>query len=664
MADGNALSDSPALVVLELLAVDAPPGHFQELLDRARREKLPPAPLEEWERATRLALKIQASGHQRRQRESVMADLVDTVHDMTIPYDPDSLLEVITSRARRLLGFDMAYISLRTPGGGSYVHSSDGDTTSLNIGLVVERSRGLGELAHESGAPAWTSDYLNDDRIPHGEQLDAVVRAEGLHAILVVPIRQGGASIGALYGADRVVRHFTPDEISVMRYLADFAAVALEKARLLERSRQEIVALESAGVRAEAAIARLRQLADARAALAALVLGGGDPHELAEAAATALGAGLVVSDGCGRTLAGAGHAPDLDEGRIREAALEAHAAGGPVRVAPGVWAAPVGAGGEPGLVLLRTGGPEAAEDGREPTEDERAFLGFVGQAVALLLAVRRSTAGAEGPPREEFFDTLLTAVATQSPDQLGRQARQLGLDPDAPHVVVVARPAGAEHGKAVVWASSYAYRGSGLMKAQDGDIVLLLPGADASAVARAVSGELSPLLAEPVTVASAGPADSLASVAPVYQEALRCLDALLALDGAGSAASLDDLGFLGLLLSDDQDVDGFVASVLGPVLDHDAERMTRLVETVEAYFAAGSSPTRAAGGLHVHPNTVTRRLERITELLGPGWQRPERATEAQLALRLLRARDVLRRRREAVPGRRESAGGPQDTLGK
>ncbi|MEU4349191.1 GAF domain-containing protein [Streptomyces sp. NPDC023838] len=654
MVDGKAFADAPALAVLELLALDSPPGHFQELLDRARRENLPREPLEELERATRLALKIQASSHQRRQRESIMADLVNTVHDMTIPYDPDTLLKVITSRARRLLGFDMAYISLRRPGGGSYVHSSDGDTTSLNVGLVVEESQGLGELAHETGAPYWTSDYLNDERIPHGEQLDAVVRAEGLHAIMVVPIRQGGVSIGALYGADRVVRHFTPDEISFMRYLADFAAVALEKARLLERSRKEIVELESEGVRAQDTIARLRQLSGALASLVGLVLGGGDLHELVKAAAGTLDAGLVVSDGCGRTLARAGEAPELDGARTRDAALEAHAAGGPVEIAPNVWAAPVGAGEERGLVLLR------AE--RELTEDERDFLASVGRAVALLLVVQRSTAVAEGPLRDEFFAGLLTD-ATQPPGQLTRQAYRLGLDADAPHVVVVARPEGGEHAKAVVWSSSYAYRSSGLMKVHEGDIVLLLPGTDASAVARAVSGELSPLLAAPVTVASAGPAASLASVAQVYQEALRCFDALLALDGAGSAASIDDLGFLGLLLSDDHDVDGFVASVIGPVLDHDAERATRLAATMEAYFAAGSSPTRAAGGLHVHPNTVTRRLERITELLGPGWQQPERATEAQLALRLLRARDVLRRRREAVLGRREAATDAQDTLG-
>jgi sugar diacid utilization regulator len=36
----------------------------------------------------------------------------------------------------------------------------------------------------------------------------------------------------------------------------------------------------------------------------------------------------------------------------------------------------------------------------------------------------------------------------------------------------------------------------------------------------------------------------------------------------------------------------------------------------------------------VHTNTVAQRLERITRLVGDGWQSPERALELQLALRL------------------------------
>ena len=37
-------------------------------------------------------------------------------------------------------------------------------------------------------------------------------------------------------------------------------------------------------------------------------------------------------------------------------------------------------------------------------------------------------------------------------------------------------------------------------------------------------------------------------------------------------------------------------------------------------------------------NTVTQRLERVANLLGADWQKPERALEVQLALRLHRLR--------------------------
>ncbi|MBT2368690.1 helix-turn-helix domain-containing protein [Streptomyces sp. ISL-10] len=640
--------DSLVLDVLEMLALDSPPGRFQDLLDRARRENLPLMSLVELERAVQLALRIQDFSHQRRRRESVMAGLVTTVHDMTVPYDPAALLKVITSRARALLGFDMTYISLRNPEGGSYIHSSDGDTTTLNVRRVLEEGYGLGSLAQEAGAPCWTSDYLNDDRIPHRQHLDSFVRAEGLHAIMAVPIRQDGVPVGVLYAAERIVRHFTPDEISCMQCLADFAAVALEKARILHRSQQENAELASANARGKADIARLRELARASSELGALALGSGDLEESAKIAARALDAALVVSDACGQAFAYAGRVPEFNGELIAQAVLEAHGAGGPVAMGENAWAAPLRAGDELGVVLLQS----AQSLGR----DELDFLGFVAQMMSLQLVMQDNAAAAQGPLRDEFLGELLTATPQLPPDQLARRAMQLGIDSDKLHVVVAVRLEGDERGKAVAWSSTYAHHRSGLMTVHADDIVLLLPGTDASAAARTVFGELSPLLAEPVTVASAGPAVGLSSVSEVYQEVLRCCDALIALDGVGSAASVDDLGFLGLLLSDNYDVDRFVESVLGPVLAHDAERKTNLVATLEAYFASGNSPRKAASRLYVHRNTVTRRLESIAELLGPGWQHPRQATEAQLALRLLRARDALRRRREA-------ASGAQDTLG-
>ena len=105
-----------------------------------------------------------------------------------------------------------------------------------------------------------------------------------------------------------------------------------------------------------------------------------------------------------------------------------------------------------------------------------------------------------------------------------------------------------------------------------------------------------------------------------------------------------DLGFAGLVPGTPPDVDGYLERVLGPVAAHDARRGSDLVATLEAYFACGASPRRAAGALHVHVNTVAQRLERVAALLGADWQPPDRALEIQLALRLRR----LRRPRERV----------------
>jgi DNA-binding PucR family transcriptional regulator len=164
----------------------------------------------------------------------------------------------------------------------------------------------------------------------------------------------------------------------------------------------------------------------------------------------------------------------------------------------------------------------------------------------------------------------------------------------------------------------------------------MLPGEDAAAPARRVSKDLTTLLGKPVTAGSSGPATGPDGIAVAYQEAERCTDALLSLGSSGQAASTAELGFVGLLLSERRDTRRFVTDAIGPVIEYDNRRGTALVATLEAYFGAGGSASRAAEALHVHVNTVTQRLERIAQLIGQHWQRPDRALEIQLALRLHR----------------------------
>ena len=53
-------------------------------------------------------------------------------------------------------------------------------------------------------------------------------------------------------------------------------------------------------------------------------------------------------------------------------------------------------------------------------------------------------------------------------------------------------------------------------------------------------------------------------------------------------------------------------------------------------YARSLTHTKAetATEMHVHPNTIGQRLDRVGRLLGATWRNPERRVEVQIALRL------------------------------
>lgn len=176
------------------------------------------------------------------------------------------------------------------------------------------------------------------------------------------------------------------------------------------------------------------------------------------------------------------------------------------------------------------------------------------------------------------------------------------------------------------------------MSAEHDEAVVLLLPQDAAGppeqAAREAAERLARLTGGPVTVGAGRPATGPPALAAACAEGRRCVRALRVLGRAGQGASVESLGFLGVLLGDGHQVSGFVTRTLGPLLAYDARRGTELVHTLRAYFACGGSLTRAKDELHVHVNTVVQRLDRVGQLLGADWQEPERALELQLALRL------------------------------
>ncbi|MGW1934135.1 GAF domain-containing protein, partial [Streptomyces sp. NPDC001919] len=208
-ADGTGGADA-LLSVLELLALKAPPARFTGLLDDARLTGLAGADLDRLERAVALAAEIDTGREQEERREAELATLTDTARDLTLSYDLDSLLRVITRRARRLLGLDLAYVTLRGPHGSCYVHTTEGSRTGqtggprIAPGLRIAEGHGLDGAVQSRGEAVWTADYLADERfalsgfldtgIPapaFDEAAEAALRAEGLHAIMAAPLRSG-----------------------------------------------------------------------------------------------------------------------------------------------------------------------------------------------------------------------------------------------------------------------------------------------------------------------------------------------------------------------------------------------------------------------------------------------------------------------------------------
>ncbi|MET7617324.1 GAF domain-containing protein [Streptomyces sp. NPDC005408] len=622
---------------LELLARGAAAEAYDRPLLLARASGAGPDELAALDQAKQLALRVRAELEGRRRREAELSALFETAHDLAGLRDLDAVLRAIVQRARSLLGTEVAYLSLNDPSAGdTYMRVTEGSVSARFQQLRLGMGEGLGGLVAQTARPYVTDSYFDDPRFEHTRAIDTAVSDEGLVAILGVPLMLGSQVIGVLFAADRRARVFEREQVALLASFAAHAAVAIDTANLLAETRSALAELERATeiIRDHSGV--IERASEVHDRLTEVVLRGGGVHDVAAALSEVLD-GTV---------------------EFRDDDLEAPGADGHAVRHGDDWVAAVSAGGELlGALVLR--------GHRDLDPVDQRTLERAAMVTSLLLLARRSAHEAEQRVRGELLDDLLDA-ADRDPRLLRERAARLNADLDIPHVVLAARidapgadatgrdaaGRGSDAGDTAeretadrqrLWsaASHLAATRSGLAAARDGGTVLLLPLGprdSASELARQTARQLGGTLRELVTVGAsspvAAPAGDPGPIAGAYEQARRCLDALRLLGRSGQGAAAQDLGFLGLLLADPGDIDGFVQRTMGEVVDYDRKRGTDLVRTLDAYFASGMSPARTKDDLHVHVNTVAQRLERIGRLLGPDWQSPGRALEIQLALRL------------------------------
>lgn len=537
-----------------------------------------------------------------RRRADELAVLNDLARRLAALHDTREVLDEVARQARRLLGVDVAYIMLLRAD-LLRIEVVDGAMGSAMRGIELESGQGLGGQVLATGRPVSSERYLEDTRFPHGEGIDAAALSEQLGGILGVPLIVGDETIGVLLAAERRARAFGDRDVELLAGLAAHAALALRTADLFDRERAASAELRSANETLRAVSESRQRASDLRDVLNDVVIRGGGLDAVVTALERSAGLVVEVRDPEGRTLAGS--PPD-----------------------PGGLVVPVDLPSGPGgdLVAAPTGD---ADDG-----EALRLLRIGATTVAVLLASERSVAEAELRTRGEFVHALLSSDADEA--SLLRRARAIGIDLAAVTTVAVVDPLPVGQSAAAAFAARLAAELRGWSAAHAGRVVVLLP-ADVDRAREAVTRLAGADGATPTTGLASGGGGPL-GVRSAHEEARQTAALLLALDRAGTAATSDELGLYRSLFSSSgrEGVSTFIRTTVGPLLDHDRERQRDLALTLETYLEQARHHARTCEVLHIHPNTLYQRLDRVTEVLGPRWKEPGRALELQVALRLHR----------------------------
>lgn len=368
----------------------------------------------------------------------------------------------------------------------------------------------------------------------------------------------------------------------------------------------------------------MTELAALDAVTEAVESGAGLP-EVVRAAARALDASLAVTDSAGATLAVAARS-SADERALlakgdRVAVL-------PLRLADTVVGSlHMRARQEPGASM------------------QRLLLTIIASEVERVRAPDRASQAAAG----EFLRALLARDLATREDILDR-ARQLSLEISDGATVLVARArpqAPAEEGwrervrtTAERGARAVAGRSIAALSERDGaagaEVLLLVPGNDDGAAARAAAAVLRELRAGLAGYAFAIGRSRIAEDPAELPRAAG--EALLAAnvadgrrpiatggasgDGEGHDAPLafEQTGAYRLLLStmseNPRELQRFYAETVEPLVAYDEQYETDLVSTLEAFLDADGNVAGTAQRLFTHRHTIYYRLERIRELSG------------------------------------------------
>jgi hypothetical protein len=315
---------------------------------------------------------------------------------------------------------------------------------------------------------------------------------------------------------------------------------------------------------------------------------------------------------------------------------------------PPVVAAPILVGDDIPAYLLTV-----EEASREAAEDVSLLLTEHGATICgVVMSRERVVAAAAGRVRDGLVEGLLLGHA-RDPEELQGWARHLGYDGAQPHRVISIAIEDGDEAPARRLAASLAHlvarrAPDAIVSVREREMVIVareqpagesrrpgpapLAGACLAQAERLFPGSV-------LTIGVGGVCRDPSEIAAAYAQARRAVGTLRRLGRHGQVMAFEDLGIHRLLLQvpDLEELRSFAGEVLGALTAHEARHRSGLTRTLAVYLRESGSLQRAARELHVHPNTVTYRLNRVEDITGLDLDRYQDRLMAQVALEILDA---------------------------
>ncbi|SDH61308.1 DNA-binding transcriptional regulator, PucR family [Leifsonia sp. 157MF] len=567
---------------------------------------------------------------------AVLRAMRESASDIANVRDGVLVSRAIVRHTRRLLGTDMAYLSLNDLAAGeTYIHVTDGVRTEAYRSIRMPLGTGVLGAVAAGGAVVQTADYLSDSDMNHLPDIDEIVREEGVVAIMGAPLRVGGRVIGGLLVADRTATHFPRGAVEALERMAELGAIAVEQSRLVAENAALATQVKSAEGQGEERLKRVEkvlrlddQMVQSLVAPTGLT---GVAGTLSEAVHMAVG----IHDARGRLVAGQPLLPRqaFDHWEVRAAVASSTQSGRSVGVR---WDR------RPYVVVSVTSGDEqiATLVARGPVEQiEAQLLERAATFVGAIMLFERSLIDAYNRAQSALFDDL---VSDRSGDRhaLTAAAQSYGITATEPSAVLAIATSPSERYQALNTTRAALRDRPAVVSLHGSEVCVILGSPAEPDVVHALSSELvAALRTEGMSpLIGIGHADGSEFIAGAHHQAHRVLAAEVALGWRSGYADAVQLGLAGLLLSgtDRATVDAMLERTIGPLTEYDETHSSELRLTAWTYFECGTHLESTATRLFLHRNTVRQRAERIDALLGPNWRRAPWSADIHLALRVWR----------------------------